>query len=919
VGKNTNPVKPLVRAPRLFWGLPVEKWREIIAFVLVGLAVLLMLALLSDTLNRGWMGILGDAMAGMATFLLGKGWVSFVFPGLLFLAAVHAFHGRSPFHPTRKAFAGALILMALCALRSLPFALSDDPEAHDLAFIKGGVIGGYLTSGKSYALNLPGLCGSIGAYLVCTLFLVLGVMLSTDFLFVPLLQGTFQKIRARMGQRKQPPPVATLQLERAKAKGFFPSILSGKKIKSTERPPLPLPYDDDEEEPLRPIPQPVKKENVPAPAPSSLPEESRESESFSSPFSRRRPQRIIQLDITRPFEMDQPDGAPSPVEPQPLPLSASEPQEPEYPQSTPEPEEEPRPPVRIISHTRPTPPADEEIQPSKAMVQTELDFSSGEYRQPSMDLFHTPQHADTQMDREEILEISGELERALADFNISARVVAVTQGPVVTQYELQPAPGVKVSRILSLENDIALILRAKSVRIQAPIPGKAAIGIEVPNRKVTPVFFRDLISSEKFLNHKAPLAFPLGKNISGETLLCDLATMPHLLIAGTTGSGKSVCVNVIISSILFRMPPDRVKFIMIDPKRVELNVYSDIPHLLAPVVNDPRQAAAALLWAVQQMEERLTIFSQLRVRNIDGYNALASGERQTSSGVPTDDLKLMPHIVIIIDELADLMIIAKNEVEEFIVRLAQMSRAAGIHLIIATQRPSVNVLTGIIKANFPSRIAFRVSAKVDSRTILDTNGAETLLGRGDMLYSAAGTKPMRVQGAFLSDEEVEGLTDFLRKQNPANYEKTDFSMPELASTGGDETDMDNPYGEFAGVSGFEAPPAPKPSLVIAPESTPFERRNPSQVEFPALQLKSEQDEDEMLYDKALRLVLETKKPSVSMIQRRLKIGFARAGRLMDIMEERGIVGPYLGSKPRDLILDDPEGLLRRMDEDNIGR
>jgi S-DNA-T family DNA segregation ATPase FtsK/SpoIIIE len=395
--------------------------------------------------------------------------------------------------------------------------------------------------------------------------------------------------------------------------------------------------------------------------------------------------------------------------------------------------------------------------------------------------------------------------------------------------------------------------------------------------------------------------------------------MPHLLIAGTTGSGKSVCVNVIISSILFRMPPDRVKFIMIDPKRVELNVYSDIPHLLAPVVNDPRQAAAALLWAVQQMEERLTIFSQLRVRNIDGYNALASGERQTSSGVPTDDLKLMPHIVIIIDELADLMIIAKNEVEEFIVRLAQMSRAAGIHLIIATQRPSVNVLTGIIKANFPSRIAFRVSAKVDSRTILDTNGAETLLGRGDMLYSAAGTKPMRVQGAFLSDEEVEGLTDFLRKQNPATYEKTDFSMPELASTGGDETDMDNPYGEFAGVSGFEAPPVPKPSLVIAPESTPFERRNPSQVEFPALQLKGEVDEDEELYDKALRLVLETKKPSVSMIQRRLKIGFARAGRLMDIMEERGIVGPYLGSKPRDLILDDPDGLLRRMDEDNIGR
>jgi S-DNA-T family DNA segregation ATPase FtsK/SpoIIIE len=915
VGKNSNPVKPLVRAPRLIWGLPAEKWREIIAFVLAGLAVLLTLALLSDTLDQGWMGMLGDTMAGAATFLLGKGWVSYVFPGLLFLAAIHAFRGRTPFHPTRKAFAGALILMALCALRSLPFALDADVETHKLAYEKGGVVGGYLTSNKSYALDLPGLCGSVGAYLVSTLFLVLGVMLSTDFLFVPIFQGTFQKIRARMSQWKQPPPVATLQFERPKSKGIFPSILSGKKGKSSERTSLPIPYED-EEEPAPPVLPPSKKETANVPTVSSLSDEVKETDSPSSAFSRRRPQRIIQLDITRPFEMDEPDAAP--LDQPELPLS-SFPLEPADPQETSEPEES-RPPLRIISHTRPSPPPPAEEDPivSKAMLQTELDFSSGQYRQPSMDLFQTPEHTDTQMDREEILEISGELERALADFNISARVVAVTQGPVVTQYELQPAPGVKVSRILSLENDIALILRAKSVRIQAPIPGKAAIGIEVPNRKITPVFFRDLISSEKFLSHKAPLAFPLGKSISGETILCDLATMPHLLIAGTTGSGKSVCVNVIISSILFRMSPDRVKFIMIDPKRVELNVYSDIPHLLAPVVNDPRQAAAALLWAVQQMEERLTIFSQLRVRNIDGYNALASGARQSTSGIATDDLKLMPHIVIIIDELADLMIIAKNEVEEFIVRLAQMSRAAGIHLIIATQRPSVNVLTGIIKANFPSRVAFRVSAKVDSRTILDTNGAETLLGRGDMLYSPGGTKPMRIQGAFLSDEEVEGLTDFLRKQNPAHYEKTEFSLPELTGPGGD-LDAENPYGEFSDVPGFEAPPTPRPSLVIAPESTPFERRNPSQVEFPALQLKGEQDEDEVLYDKALRLVLETKKPSVSMIQRRLKIGFARAGRLMDIMEERGIVGPYLGSKPRDLILDDPEGLLRRMDEDNIGR
>jgi S-DNA-T family DNA segregation ATPase FtsK/SpoIIIE len=539
------------------------------------------------------------------------------------------------------------------------------------------------------------------------------------------------------------------------------------------------------------------------------------------------------------------------------------------------------------------------------------------------------------MDREEVLQTSGALEKALADFNISARVVAVTQGPVVTQYELQPAPGVKVSRIISLENDIALILRARSVRIQAPIPGKAAIGVEVPNRKVNPVYFRDLIDSSDFINHPSPLAFVLGRNISGEPVICDLAIMPHLLIAGTTGSGKSVCVNSIISSMLYRMPPDKVKLIMIDPKRVELNVYSDIPHLLAPVVNEPRQAAAALLWAVQQMEERLRVFSEMRVRNIDGYNSVVTGKRVSSRGVEIADRSYLPHIVIVIDELADLMLIAKNEVEDFVVRLAQMSRAAGIHLIIATQRPSVNVLTGIIKANFPSRIAFRVSAKVDSRTILDMNGAETLLGRGDMLFSPGGIKPMRIQGAFLSDADVERLADYVRAQVPAVYEKQDFASrlpeplpgeearlesgilkPEVRGEKDevdvvDEVDEEEEEEESDSTGPARGPVRPVQGM----PGPPFPSRIPSgQVEFPSLPLRGDTEEDEVLYDRALRMVLESRKPSVSMIQRRLKLGFARAGRLMDLMEERGIVGPYLGSKPRDLIIDDPDALLRRLGE-----
>ncbi|NQU44627.1 DNA translocase FtsK 4TM domain-containing protein, partial [bacterium] len=822
--KNTLKTSPSSRQREpQWWGLSVGKWREIGAFCLLLMALLLLLSLISEAYGQGWVGAIGTSLAAASQFIMGRS-VSFVLPVLLILAAFHAFRGKVPFHPFRKAVAGILILLSLCALFSLRAHLYgsdiDSPEAFQL----GGVLGNFLTSPEG--LDLALLLGPAGAYLVFVAALLLGAMLSTEFLFVPLVKRGILEVRSLLGQFRRLKPVAVLKFDRSGSR-VFPSAEGALPERASPRP-LEIEYEEEdfEEE--------------------SIPEEETEEE-------------------------------PPVVAP---------------------------PPPRITSsNTRARPDKSrEEIQLALEMIQTELDFSMPDYQAPPIYIFSDSPVPESQMDREEVLQISGELEKALADFNISARVVAVTQGPVVTQYELQPAPGVKVSRILSLENDIALILRAKSVRIQAPIPGKAAIGVEVPNRKVTPVYFRDLIEADEFLRHPSSLAFVLGKNISGEPVICDLASMPHLLIAGTTGSGKSVCVNTIVSSILFRMPPDKVKLIMIDPKRVELNVYSDIPHLLAPVVNEPRQAAAALLWAVQQMEKRLQTFSELRVRNIDGYNAVVSGKRRPAKGTEVGDHQPLPHIVIIIDELADLMLIAKNEVEDFIVRLAQMSRAAGIHMIIATQRPSVNVLTGIIKANFPSRIAFRVSAKVDSRTILDMNGAETLLGKGDMLFSPGGTKPLRIQGAYVSDGDVEKLTEYLRSQTPTIYEKEGFTAAELAATQDAELE-----------SGIISEDDDDRGPTIRPGSGTVSFGTGGQVEFPELQLSGDVNEDEVLYDRGLKMVLETKKASVSMIQRRLKIGFARAGRLMDLMEERGIVGPYLGSKPRQIILDDPVAMLRRLD------
>ncbi|KJS49620.1 MAG: cell division protein FtsK [Peptococcaceae bacterium BRH_c23] len=431
------------------------------------------------------------------------------------------------------------------------------------------------------------------------------------------------------------------------------------------------------------------------------------------------------------------------------------------------------------------------------------------------------------------------LEETLGSFGVKIKVTQVTQGPAITRYEAQPAPGVKVSKITNLADDIALSLASADVRIEAPIPGKSVVGIEVPNKEIAMVHFREVLETAEYQGTASKLALCLGKDITGTPVIADLTKMPHLLIAGATGSGKSVCINTLIHSILFNARPDEVKFLLVDPKMVELANYNGIPHLIAPVVTDPRKAAGALKWIVTEMETRYELFAAAGVRDIVRYNFLRTQDKK-------DEHPPLPYVVVIIDELADLMMVAPGDVEDAICRLAQMARAAGIHLIVATQRPSVDVITGIIKANIPSRIAFAVSSQTDSRTILDMNGAEKLLGRGDMLYYPMGmSKPLRVQGCYLGDKEVENVVGFL--QNQAKPEYQEIPNMDLGTT------------------------------------------------------KKEEMEDEFFYQ-AAQIFIESGTASVSMLQRRLRIGYTRAARLMDFLEEKGVVGGYEGSKPREVLM-----------------
>lgn len=487
-----------------------------------------------------------------------------------------------------------------------------------------------------------------------------------------------------------------------------------------------------------------------------------------------------------------------------------------------------------------------------------------DYEFPPITLLKKGNHISTRGNNKILADTVTKLQKTLYSFGVSAKVEDVSVGPAITRYEIKPAEGVRVSKIANLADDIALNLAAESIRIEAPIPGKQAVGIEIPNKENEVVHLRDILETNKFIDAKSKVSIALGKNVGGEAVITDIAKMPHVLIAGSTGSGKSVCINTLITSIIYKAKPSEVKLVMVDPKIVELSVYNGIPHLLIPVVTDPKKAAGALAWAVQEMEERYAKFASKGVRDLKGYNTTVEKEEEGKGK--------LPQIVIIIDELADLMMVAAKDVEDAICRLAQKARAAGMHLVIATQRPSVDVITGLIKANVPSRIAFAVSSQVDSRTILDMAGAEKLLGKGDMLFYPSGaSKPTRVQGAFVDDNEVEKIVDFV-KSNGDGPVYNDEILETIAKANNPEKDTKE----------------------VDPE-----------------------DDTDPLLEEAIETVIESKTASTSFIQRRFKVGYARAGRIIDQMEERGVISGYQGSKPREVLMTKERWQELNMQQDGI--
>jgi len=529
------------------------------------------------------------------------------------------------------------------------------------------------------------------------------------------------------------------------------------------------------------------------------------------------------------------------------------------------------------------PPVIEEAEPaprkakSKKVEQTHFDFSKlksdGKFQLPPFTLLEEAPQKDTRVKRDHLITNSRILEKKLADFGVEARVVEVMPGPVITMYELEPAPGVKINRITNLSDDLALALMAPSIRILAPIPGKSVIGIEIPNLKREAVFLKDVLNNDTFTKSSLRLPIALGVDFVGTPVIADLAKMPHLLIAGTTGSGKSVALNAMICSILFKAQPDDIKFLMVDPKRLELSSYEGIPHLMHPVVVDPKKASQVLRWTVEEMERRYKVISALGVKSIDAYNEMLiagtkgkmpavfrelksetqpgadAAEESVKNTPPFQHVKL-PYIVVVIDELADLMMVASRDVEESLTRLAQMARAAGIHLILATQRPSVDVITGLIKANFPTRISFKVSSKIDSRTIIDQPGAEQLLGAGDMLFIPPGTSKLtRIHGAYLSDSEISRIVEFIKMQAQPTYD--------------------------ASIEKFE---------------------------YESAQARQDEDGLDEKYDEAVALVGELGQASISLVQRYMKIGYNRAARMIEQMEREGIVGPSDGAKPRKVLI-----------------
>lgn len=795
---------------------------EVLLFVILAISIVLFIS------NLGKGGVVGGYLS---TFFFGVfGILSYAFPFVLFLISAFlisnsAGRGRKPAYSGRvimKTIAGILLFLFLCVFAHLVYSEAARPDV--IAIFKecaadktGGGLAGALIGGlllKSF--------GIAGAYAIDIIVLVVSVVLLTEHSFFRGVSNGSRKVyesaRADAHRRREVTAERSRQRREEKDRRMdrkVSGVAMDTKIRPSKRKKA---ADNLSELNLENI------ENTEPDRPETLKEDAaaEATQMQSDNFWARQSEPVIHMTQPEPENVE---------------------------------EESPAVHKRTRKPKQEKQAVEAEVQDIRQEIQNAGEGVQKKYIFPDIRLLKKGDPNMTGDSRKHLQEMSAKLQMTLTNFGVNARVTNVICGPTVTQYEIQPEIGVKVSKILGLADDIKLNLAVPDIRFEAPIPGKSAIGIEVPNKENVTVAFRDLAETGEFRKHTSNIAFCAGKDIAGNVIVADIAKMPHLLIAGATGSGKSVCINTIIMSILFKASPEDVKLIMIDPKVVELSVYNGIPHLLIPVVTDPKKAAGALQWAVAEMMERYQTFQKYGARDIKGYNKKVESVRDIQD---EEKPKKMPQIVIIVDELADLMMVASGDVEDAICRLAQLARAAGMHLVIATQRPSVNVITGLIKANMPSRIAFAVTSGVDSRTILDMNGAEKLLGQGDMLYYPQNyKKPLRVQGAFVSDREVSDVVDYIIEKNG-----------QVSYNAEVEQKVNTSESSLGGGSGFT---------------------------------NSADDHDAHFAD-AGRFVIEKEKGSIGMLQRMFKIGFNRAARIMDQLEEAGVVGPEEGTKPRRVLM-----------------
>lgn len=838
-GRKTND-RRMTKKERMEQMAKEEAFRtEVILWVIVAIALLLFVS------NLGFGGIVGQAVSGVLFGVFGL--IAYVLPILILVVSFFAVSNKGNFHASVKIAAGVVFVAFFCLFLSLAGSgreYYEPMKAYTYSATEragGGIVGGAL------AYVMVKAFGVIGSYIIDFIVLIICLVLITERSALKGMQKGGQKVYESAKESNERYKEYREYKNEERRKRRMDHKVSGVSIdtKISDQKESGVGTSDE-------IGELHANPNVDLPEisqESKVRLSSREDTLFEPQKASVQPLISGEITASEPvisgdYMHENPVAEPESADPKPG-KQASE----EVP--------------TVAEHTkRKARTSEEEIQKEIADVVQEMAPAAAQpekkYVFPPVDLLKAGSGKKSANTESQLRETANKLQQTLKTFGVNVTVTNISCGPAVTRYEIQPEMGVKVSKIVGLADDIKLNLAAADIRIEAPIPGKAAVGIEVPNKENVTVAFRDLIESKEFKESKSKISFAVGKDIAGKTKVTDIAKMPHLLIAGATGSGKSVCINTIIMSILYKADPSEVKLLMIDPKVVELSVYNGIPHLMIPVVTDPKKASGALHWAVAEMTDRYEKFAQANVREINGYNS-----KVDSIEVPEGQKRpqKMPQIVIIVDELADLMMVASNDVEEAICRLAQLARAAGIHLVIATQRPSVNVITGLIKANMPSRIAFAVTSGVDSRTILDMNGAEKLLGKGDMLFNPQGApKPIRVQGAFVSDEEVSEVVEYIKEHNgDAQYnDSVQQKMESLQSSGSN-------------------------SVSISDSDAADDGRDAYFVD-------------------AATIIVDKEKASIGMLQRYLKVGFNRAARIMDQLEEAGIVGPEEGTKPRTVLM-----------------